>query len=70
MSAYSTAWDTMAGAIGAAEGSSSGSIAEVDHLTVDQRLKAAEISALLAIAEELSRIRHYGINPEFVSRPS
>jgi hypothetical protein len=69
MSAYSTAWDTMAAAIGAAEGASSGSITEVDHLSVDQRLKAAEISALLAIAEELSRLRHYGMNPEFVDRP-
>ncbi len=69
MSAYSTAWDTMAAAIGAAEGSSSGTITDVEHLSVDQQLKAAEISALLAIAEELSRLRHYGMNPEFVDRP-
>lgn len=68
MSDYETAWSTLAEAIGAAADKSSGSITEVDHLTVDQRLKAAEVAALLSIAQELSFIRHYGINPEFVDR--
>ena len=55
---YSIAWDTLADAIGAAKGESSGSITEVDHLTIDQRLKVAEVAALLSIAQELSGIRH------------
>ncbi|WP_135457034.1 hypothetical protein [Mycobacterium sp. DL99] len=62
---YGNTWDVLAETIGAAEGKSSGSFMEIDHLTVDQRLKVAEIGALLAIAEELSAIRHRGINPEF-----
>lgn len=28
----------------------------VDHMTIDQRLKVAEIAALLSIAEELSAL--------------
>lgn len=51
---YATAWDTLAEAIGAAKGESSGSIADVDHMTVDQRLKVAEVAALLSIAQEVS----------------
>ncbi len=38
---------------------------ESADLTVDQRLKLAEIKALLSIAQELSKIHHEGINPEF-----
>jgi len=34
-------------------------------LTVDQRLKIAEIKALLSISQELSRIHHEGINPRY-----
>lgn len=65
MSDYNTAWSLLAEAIGAAQGSTSGSVTEVDHLTVDQRLKVAEIAALLSISQELSLIHHQGINPEF-----
>ncbi|WP_104164761.1 hypothetical protein [Arthrobacter sp. SX1312] len=64
---YASAWDSLAAAIGAAEGKSSGSFDRQDHLTVDQRLKAAEVAALLSIAQELSGIRHEGINPKFTS---
>ncbi|MEE2522635.1 hypothetical protein V1639_10725 [Pseudarthrobacter sp. J75] len=53
---YSTAWDSLAETIGAAKGQSSGSITDVDHLTVDQRLKVAEVAALLSIAQELSAL--------------
>lgn len=66
MSDYSVAWDALADTIGAAEGASSGSITELDHLTIDQRLKACEVAALLAIAQELSGLRHNGINPTYL----
>lgn len=59
---YSTAWDALARAIGAAKGQSSGSITDVDHLTVDQRLKVAEVAALLSISQELS-----ALNPQNTS---
>lgn len=36
-------------------------------LTVDQRLKVVEIRALLSISQELSKIHHEGINPEYDS---
>jgi hypothetical protein len=36
-------------------------------LTTDQQLKIAEIKALLSISQELSRIHHGGINPEYDS---
>ncbi len=36
-------------------------------LTLDQQLKLAEIKALLSISQELSRIHHGGINPEYDS---
>lgn len=36
-----------------------------ETLTVDQRLKVAEIKALLSISQELSGIHHNGINPAF-----
>lgn len=65
MTDYNTAWDTLTQAIGAAKGQSSGYIDQVDHMTVDQRLKVAEVAALLSISQELSAIRHQGINPEF-----
>ncbi|MGY1680720.1 hypothetical protein [Geodermatophilus sp. SYSU D01176] len=65
MSDYATAWDSLCQAIGAAKGQSSGYFDDQDHLTVDQRLKAAEVAALLAIAQELSAIRHSGVNPNY-----
>jgi hypothetical protein len=36
-----------------------------DTATVDQKLKVAEIKALLSISQELSKIHHEGINPNF-----
>lgn len=36
-----------------------------EHLTTDQKLKVAEIKALLAIGQELSNIHTLGINPEY-----
>lgn len=65
---YATAWDSLAQTIGAAKGRSSGSIDDLDHLTIDQRLKVAEVAALLSIAQELSAIHHAGINPEYDAR--
>ena len=59
---YSTAWDALTEAIGAAKGRSSGSIGDQEHLTVDQRLKVAEVAALLSIAQELS-----ALNPQNTS---
>lgn len=41
-----------------------------DELTIDQRLKVAEIKALLSISQELSKIHHEGINPEYDARTS
>ena len=67
MSDYGVTWDALADTIGAAQGSSSGSITELDHLSTDQRLKVVEVAALLAIAQELSGLRHSGINPEYLS---
>lgn len=40
---------------------------EFEGLNVDQRLKLAEIKALLAIGQELSKIHHEGINPKFTA---
>ncbi|MDG4832412.1 hypothetical protein O7627_24335 [Solwaraspora sp. WMMD1047] len=40
---------------------------QADEMTVDQRLKLAEVKALLSISQELSRIHHQGINPEYDS---
>ncbi|BCJ65098.1 hypothetical protein [Polymorphospora rubra] len=37
------------------------------ELTLDQQLKLAEIKALLSISQELSRIHHGGVNPEYDS---
>jgi hypothetical protein len=56
MSDYNTAWDSLAEAIGAAKGVSSGSITDTIHMTIDQRLKVAEIAALLSISQELSAL--------------
>ena len=67
MNDYSTAWDSLAKTIGAAKGQSSGYFDDVDHLTIDQRLKVAEVAALLSIAQELSGIRHGGVNPEYLA---
>lgn len=36
-----------------------------DELTIDQKLKLAEVKALLSISQELSRIHHEGINPDY-----
>ena len=36
-----------------------------DELTIDQTLKLAEVKALLSISQELSRIHHEGINPDY-----
>ncbi|CAJ1505660.1 hypothetical protein [[Mycobacterium] burgundiense] len=62
---YGNTWDVLCKTIGAAEGKSSGFFHHIDHLTIDQQLKVAQIGALLSISEELSAIRHQGINPEF-----
>lgn len=51
---YAAAWDALGAAIGAAQGRSSGSISDIEHLTVDQQLKVAEVAALLSIAQEIS----------------
>lgn len=56
MNDYATAWDSLAETIGAAKDSSSGTILDLDHLTTDQRLKVAEVTALLSIAQELSAL--------------
>jgi hypothetical protein len=63
---YATAWDSLTNTIGAAKGMSSGSIMEIEHLTIDQRLQVAQVAALLSIAQELSAIHHMGINPEYI----
>jgi hypothetical protein len=36
-----------------------------DEMTLDQRLKVAEIKAMLSISQELSKIHHEGINPNY-----
>lgn len=43
---------------------------DLDHknLTLDQKLKVAEIKALLAIGQELSLIQDSGINPKWRQR--
>lgn len=56
MSDYATTWDALCQTIGAAKGQSSGSFTEQEHLTIDQRLKAAEVAALLTIAQEISAL--------------
>jgi len=45
-------------------------IERIEGLTVDQKLKAAEIKALLVIAQELSMIQDQGINPKWSQRTS
>lgn len=40
----------------------------LEEPTFDQRLKIAEIKALLAIGAELSLIQDQGINPEWAQR--
>ncbi|MGJ9371827.1 hypothetical protein [Nesterenkonia sp. CF4.4] len=64
MNDYSTAWDSLCDTIGRAQGKSSGTITELDGLSVDQRLKVAEVSALLSIAQELS-----ALNPQNTTTP-
>lgn len=56
MNDYSTAWESLTETIGAAKGQSSGSITDQDHLSTDQRLKVAEVAALLSIAQEISAL--------------
>lgn len=67
---YARAWDALTEAIGAAEGKSAGYFDKQEHLTVDQRLKAAEVAALLSISQELSAIRHLGMKGEYEPDPS
>ncbi len=67
MSDYATAWDALCEAIGAAKGLSTTTIDDVEHLSIDQRLKVVEITALLSIAQELSAIHHAGINPQYLA---
>ncbi|MCL2737109.1 MAG: hypothetical protein FWD75_10890 [Propionibacteriaceae bacterium] len=54
---FENAWHTLLDAIGEAQGTTSPGIMELEGLTVDQRLKVAEISALLSISNELSRLK-------------
>lgn len=61
---YATAWDHLCSTIGAAKGQTSGNVDDVDHLTIDQRLKVAEVAALLSIAQELS-----ALNPANIVKP-
>lgn len=35
------------------------------QLTIDQRIALAQAKALLSISQELSKIHHEGINPEY-----
>lgn len=53
---YATAWDALGRAIGAAQGHSSGSVDEVEHLTFDEQIKVAQVVALLSISQELSAL--------------
>lgn len=62
---YARAWDSLTEAIGAAENKSTGFFYKQEHLTVDQRLKAAEVAALLSISQEISLLRNNGINPQY-----
>ena len=70
MSDYYTAWDTLANAIGAAKDQSSGYVTEIDHLSVDQQLKVAEVTALLAIAQAVSALNPNNVIPGGGARPS
>lgn len=55
--AYSVVWDALNDTIGAAKRKGvRGSIKEQDHLSIDQRLKVAEVAALLSIAQEISAL--------------
>ena len=65
MNDYNNTWDALGATIGAAEGKTTGSFSDMEHMTIDQRLKACEIAALLSISQELSRIHHDGINPQY-----
>ena len=63
---WAKAWDSLCQTIGAAaDPPTSGYFDDLEHLTTDQRLKVAEIAALLAVAQEINHLRHYGINPDF-----
>jgi len=53
---YEAAWNALLSAIGTAQGCDSPGILELDGLTVEQKLKAAEVAALLSISSELSRL--------------
>ncbi len=65
MTDYANAWDLLADAIGAAKNESSGAIADVAHLTIDQRIEVAKVAALLSISQELSGLRQgEGAGPE------
>jgi hypothetical protein len=59
MNMWADAADTLYGAI---------QEAGEHNLTLDQRLKVAQIKALLSIGQELSLIQDQGINPEWSQR--
>lgn len=40
---------------------------DLEGLTTDQQLKAAEVAALISISQELSAIRNAGINPDYIA---
>lgn len=65
MNDYNKAWEALADAIGHEQETSGGIFGNHEGLSTDQRLKAAEVAALLSISQELSAIRHMGINPEY-----
>lgn len=55
--------------VNAIESAGPGAFPKSGDLTVDQKLKVTEIKALLSISEELSRIHHEGINPDYENNP-
>ena len=55
---WASAWDALCNTIGAAKGSSAGYFDDQDHLTTEQRLKVAEVAALLSISQEINHLRH------------
>lgn len=65
MSDYNNAWDALIKAIATSQERDNATFGQHESLSVDQQLKAAEVAALLSISQELSAIRHEGINPKF-----
>lgn len=60
MSDYNSAWSVLNSI---SQGDFIGD--HLERMSIDQRLKTAEVLALLSISQELSGIRHAGINPEY-----